>query len=90
MNKFNQTWYVYSFFDKLLAYVKRLKQIIKNELISIDGTKEIASYVASFDDIVQKQNHSYDAFMHNPVNVYNLVRHVGIGWPVVEKVLDVS
>ena len=79
-----------SIFTKFLAYVRRLKQIIKNEIMSIDGTKQIASYVASFDDIVQKQNHSYDTFMHNPVNVYNLVRHVGIGWPVVEKVLDVS
>ena len=79
-----------SIFTKFLAYVRRLKQIIKNEIISIDGTKQIASYVASFNDIVQKQNHSYDTFMHNPVNVYNLVRHVGIGWPVVEKVLDVS
>ena len=76
--------------NKFLAYVKRLKQIIKNELMSIDGTKEIAFYVATFEDIVQKQNHSHDTFMHNPVNVYNLVRHVGIGWPVVEKVLDVS
>ena len=73
--------------NKFLAYVKRLKKIIKNELMSIDGTKEIAFYVATFEDIVQKQNHSYDAFMNNPVNVYNVVRHVGIGWPVVEKVL---
>ena len=34
--------------NKFLAYVKRLKQIIKNELMSIDGTKEIAFYVATF------------------------------------------
>ena len=79
-----------SIFNKFLAYVKRLKQIIKNETMSIDRTKEITSYVSSFDGIVQKQNHSYDTFMHNPVNVYNLVRHVGVGWPVVERVLDVS
>jgi len=80
------TYHLEKFLEEEEAYVRRLKQIIKNEIMSIDGTKQIASYVASFDDIVQKQNRSYDTFMHNPVNVYNLVRHVGIGWPVAEKV----
>jgi hypothetical protein len=27
-------------------------------------------------------------FLHNPVNVYNLVRHVAIGWMVVENIFE--
>ena len=25
--------------------------------------------------------------MHNPLNVYNLIRHVAVGWSVVEQTL---
>jgi len=28
-----------------------------------------------------------EEFLHNPLNVYNLIRHVAVGWSVVENTL---
>ena len=29
-----------------------------------------------------------ETFLHNPINVYNLIRHVAVGWSVVEQILN--
>ena len=31
-----------------------------------------------------------ESFLHNPLNVYNLIRHVAVGWGVVEQTLGVE
>jgi len=47
----------------------------------------LGGYVASFDDVLGGQDEDED-FLHNPLNVYNLIRHVAVGWHVVEDVLS--
>lgn len=42
--------------------------------------------MASFDDVLGGQDED-DEFLHNPLNVYNLIRHVAVGWNAVEEVL---
>jgi hypothetical protein len=44
-------------------------------------------YLASFDDVLGGQEDD-DEFLHNPLNVYNLIRHVAVGWNVVEQTLN--
>ena len=43
-------------------------------------------YLASFDDVLGGQEDD-EEFLHNPLNVYNLIRHVAVGWSVVEQTL---
>ncbi len=47
---------------------------------------DLGGYVASFDDVLGGQDED-DDFLHNPLNVYNLIRHVAVGWNAVEDVL---
>ena len=46
----------------------------------------VGGYVASFDDALGGQDDD-DEFLHNPLNVYNLIRHVAVGWGIVEQTL---
>jgi hypothetical protein len=47
----------------------------------------LGGYVASFDDVIGGQDED-ETFLHNPINVYNLIRHVAVGWGVVENTLQ--
>ena len=73
-----------------IGYVNDLRIIIEKKMVSKGGIQHLGSYVASFDDVVGDQDENDDTFMHHPLNVYNLVRHVAVGWPIVEQVFDVS
>ena len=42
--------------------------------------------MASFDDVLGGQEDD-ETFLYNPVNVYNMIRHVAVGWAVVEESL---
>jgi len=46
----------------------------------------IGAYVASYDDVLGEQDDD-ETFLHNPLNVYSLIRHVAIGWPIIEDTL---
>ena len=40
----------------------------------------------SYEDVVGEQEED-ESFLHNPLNVYALVRHVAVGWSIVEEAL---
>ena len=71
----------------ILAYVDRIQMVVKSNLLSNDGIRNLTSYISSYEDIIQGQNEN--TFLHNPLNVYKLIRHVVVGWPIVERVLKV-
>ena len=58
-------------------------------MIGKDGITHLGTYIAAFDDVIGDQEGD-ETFTHNPLNVYNLIRHVAVGWPLVEQVIDVS
>ena len=58
-------------------------------MVSKGGIQYLVSYLASYDDVIGDQD-TDETFVYNPLNVYNLIRHVAVGWPVIEKVLEVS
>ena len=47
----------------------------------------VGNYLASYDDVLGGQEDD-ETFLYNPVNCYNLIRHVAIGWGIVEQVLE--
>ncbi len=55
--------------------------------LTLNSLKGLGGYVASYDDVIGGQEED-ETFLHNPVNVYNLVRHVAIGWMVVEGIFE--
>ena len=59
-------------------------------MVSKGGIQHLGSYLASFDDVIGDQDEEDETFMHHPLNVYNLIRHVAVGWPIVTQVFDVS
>ena len=59
-------------------------------MVSKGGIQHLGSYLASFDDVVGDQDEEDETFMHHPLNVYNLIRHVAVGWPIITQVFDVS
>lgn len=56
-------------------------------LPSISIFTGLGGYLASYDDVIGGQDED-ETFLHNPVNVYNLIRHVAVGWSVVEQILN--
>lgn len=44
-------------------------------------------YNYSYDDIVGSQLED-DTFLANPLNAYNLIRHLAVGWLMVEQALE--
>ena len=77
------------FSNIFIAYVNDIRVIIEKKMVSKGGIQHLGSYVASFDDVLGDQDENDDTFMHHPLNVYNLVRHVAVGWPIVQQVFDV-
>ncbi len=75
------------FFQEERAYVEDIKTILEKKLVSQGATSGLGSYVASYDDVIGAQDED-DTFLHNPVNVYNLIRHVAVGWAMVEQTLQ--
>ena len=65
-----------------------IRVIIEKKMVSKGGIQHLGSYVASYDDVIGDQDED-DTFMHNPLNVYNLIRHVAVGWPVIDQVFEV-
>ena len=47
----------------------------------------LGNYIASYDDVLGGQDDD-ETFLYNPVNVYNLIRHVAVGWGIVEQSLE--
>jgi len=85
---YTSSYQLQKFFEEEEGYVNDLRIIIEKKMVSKGGIQHLGSYVASFDDVVGDQDENDDTFMHHPLNVYNLVRHVAVGWPIVEQVFD--
>ena len=64
-----------------------MKIIIEKKLVSQAAVTGLGNYLAAYDDVIGGQEED-ETFLHNPVNVYNLVRHVAIGWMVVENIFE--
>jgi len=75
------------FFDEEKDIVEDIKMIIEKKLVSPAAVTGLGNYLASFDDVIGGQEED-ETFLHNPVNVYNLVRHVAIGWLVVDNIFQ--
>ncbi len=75
------------FFDEEVAYVEDIKIILEKKLVSQSAVTGLGGYVASYDDVFGAQEEDHE-FLHNPVNVYNLIRHVAVGWAMVEQTLQ--
>lgn len=76
-----------NFFNEELEYVEDLRALYDKKLISLEAKQNIGAYIQSFEDVVGEQEEEA-AIMHNPINAYNLVRHVAVGWGVVESTLE--
>jgi len=76
-----------NFFKDELNYVEDLRAIYDKKLIGQEGKRSIATYIQSFEDILGDQEEDV-SFMHNPLNAYNLIRHVAVGWAVVEAAIE--
>ncbi len=75
------------FFEKEKAYVDDIKAIIDKKLVSVEAQGALGAYVTSYDDVLGGQDED-DTFLHNPLNVYNLIRHVAVGWGIIEESLE--
>merc|ERR1719361_2841353 len=75
------------FFEEEKEMVEDIKMIIEKKLVSQAAVTGLGNYLASYDDVIGGQEED-ETFLHNPVNVYNLVRHVAIGWMVVENIFE--
>merc|ERR1712156_1093538 len=75
------------FFDEEKDIVEDIKMIIEKKLVSQAAVTGLGNYLASYDDVIGGQEED-ETFLHNPVNVYNLVRHVAIGWLVVDNIFQ--
>jgi len=75
------------FFEEEKNYVEDIKAIIDKKLVSQAAVTGLGNYLASFDDVLGGQEDD-ETFLYNPVNVYNMIRHVAVGWAVVEESLD--
>ena len=78
---------VLTFTNSIVAYVDSIRRLAEKELLSNDTILKLTRYVTSFDDVIRGQN--LDTFMHNPLNVYKIIRHAVVGWPIVERSLKV-
>lgn len=76
-----------NFFKEELEFVEDLRALYDKKLISVEAKQNIGSYIQSFDDVVGDQDEEAH-IMHNPLNAYNLIRHVAVGWGVVESTLE--
>ena len=74
------------FFEQEQSYIKDLKIILDKKLVSSKAVQHLGTYINSYDEILGAQLED-KRFLLNPLNVYNLIRHVAVGWPVVEGVL---
>merc|ERR1719361_3048884 len=75
------------FFEEEKEMVEDIKMIIEKKLVSQAAVTGLGNYLASYDDVIGGQEED-ETFLHNPVNVYNLVRHVAIGWSIVEQIME--
>ena len=76
-----------NFFDEELEYVEDLRALYDKKLITLEAKQNIGAYIQSFEDVVGDQEEEA-SLMHNPINAYNLIRHVAVGWGVVETTLE--
>ena len=76
-----------NFFDQELEYVEDLRALYDKKLITLEAKQNIGAYIQSFEDVVGDQEEEA-SLMHNPINAYNLIRHVAVGWGVVETTLE--
>ena len=76
-----------NFFKEELEYVEDLRALYDKKLISFQSKQNIGTYIQSFEDVVGDQEEEAE-LMHNPINAYNLIRHVAVGWAVVEGTLE--
>ena len=76
-----------NFFKEEMEYIEDLRALYDKKLITIEAKQNVGAYIQSFEDVVGDQEEDA-SFMHNPLNAYNLIRHVAVGWGVVEGTLD--
>ncbi|TRY78772.1 hypothetical protein TCAL_01746 [Tigriopus californicus] len=84
---YTSTQQLEQFFLTEQRYVEDVKAIIDKKLVSVDAQGALGAYVASYEDIIGEQDED-ETFMHNPLNVYNLIRHVAVGWGIIEDTLE--
>jgi len=75
------------FYEREKLYVNDLTIIQEKKLVFQESMGAIGAYVASYDDVLGEQDDD-ETFLYNPLNVYNLIRHVAIGWPIIEDALN--
>merc|ERR1740137_359492 len=76
-----------NFFMEELSFVEDLRNLYDKKLITLESKGNIGAYIQSFEDVVGDQEEE-PSIMHHPVNAYNLLRHVAVGWGVVEDTLQ--
>jgi len=74
------------FFQEELEFVDDLRALYDKKLISNEAKGNVGAYISSLMDVIGEQEEDA-SFIHNPVNAYNLLRHVAVGWGVVEDTL---
>jgi len=76
-----------NFFKEELEFVDDLRSLYDKKLISMEAKGNVGAYIQSFEDVVGDQEEE-PSIMHHPINAYNLLRHVAVGWSVVEDTLE--
>ena len=69
-----------------MEYVNDLRAIAEKKLLSPDAISHLGTYIASYEDVVGNQDED-ESFVDNPINVYTLIRHVAVGWNIVENII---
>merc|ERR1711892_1232614 len=77
-----------NFFNEELEFVDDLRSLYDKKLISMEAKGNVGAYIQSFEDVVGDQEEE-PSIMHHPINAYNLLRHVAVGWSVVEDTQDI-
>ena len=75
-----------AFFEKERDYVEDLRAVVDKKLVSVEARGAVGAYVSSYEDVIGEQEED-ESFLHNPLNVYGLIRHVAVGWGIVEEAL---
>jgi prolyl 4-hydroxylase len=75
------------FFETEKEYVEHLRAILDKKLVSVDTRGAVGAYISSYEDVLGEQDDD-ESFLYNPLNVYALIRHIAVGWGIVEESLE--
>ncbi|QQP49618.1 Prolyl 4-hydroxylase subunit alpha-2 [Caligus rogercresseyi] len=78
---------IYTSMHEMAKFWPRKRNISK-KLVDMSTQGNLGAYIASYEDVIGLQDDEDSEFLNHPLNAYNLIRHVAVGWGVVEDSLQ--